>query len=92
MISKSLGKSDFLPKWILIFGLYPWYFREVNFENFQKVTFCGYLSIWLFVIFLLSKLIPNIIKKCQDFFTQFLNFSAINDVINAIMMKFLSEL
>ena len=61
---KSLGKSDFLLQWILIFGLYLWSFREVSFQNFQKVTLYGYLSISLFVIFLLSKLILDIIQKC----------------------------
>ena len=65
---KSLGKSDFFTTMNLIFGLYLWSFREVN---FQKVTLYGYLSISLFVIFLSSKLILGIFQNARIFYSIF---------------------
>ena len=61
---KKSGKIRFFTTMILIFGLYLWCFREVNFQNFQKVILYGYLSISLFCNFFLSKLILGIIQKC----------------------------
>ena len=88
---KKSGKSDFFTT--MNFNIWLWFFRKVNFQNFQKVTLYGYLSISLFVIFLLSKLILGIIQKCYNLFAPYLNLPAItdviNDIINGIMMKLL---